>query len=339
MTRTVLDLPPPRLGLGCGVFSGAYGPVGQEQATEAVCSAFESGITLVDTSPYYGDSEVKLGEALRELQPKYPRGSYEICTKLGRYGYSRKDFDYSADRVVSSVHKSMQRLQTTYLDMVLCHDVEFVDISDVVDKALPKLFELKRQGVVRQVGVSGYPLDVLLRIAQIQYERGCPLDVCLSYCTFNLHCQLLPRYVPLLRGAGIRTIVAASPLSMGLLHQDATPNWHPAKAELKAAIAQCIEILRSQPQPLDGTHGTGITLASMAESYAFSYTGVDVHLVGAQSRSEVECAVDAYQRAQTLQLASGGKYPDEAAQGMYERVQSILRPFAEYTWESPPADA
>ncbi|KAJ2137661.1 hypothetical protein GGH17_001467 [Coemansia sp. RSA 788] len=325
-----------KIGLGCGVFSGAYGPAPQEAVEDTVRTALSRGITLFDTSPYYNDSEIKLGAALLALRTEFPRSTYKICTKLGRYGLHKANFDYSAERVAASVHKSMQRLHVDYLDIVLCHDVEFVDFDQVVDVALPKLFELKQQGLVHQVGISGYPLDVLLRIAQTQNQRGCPLDVCLSYCNFNLHCQLLSTYIPLLRDAGVKTIISASPLSMGLLSQDTTPEWHPASPELKAAVSQCAELVNTYTEQNGGN--VEISLAKIAESFAFSLAEADIHLVGAKNSNEVTCALEAFLRAQKLQLASDGKYDDADLQQLYKKIQQILEPFSKYTWPSPPAD-
>ncbi|KAI7829270.1 NADP-dependent oxidoreductase domain-containing protein [Kickxella alabastrina] len=320
-----------KVGLGCGVFGGAYGITSQDSVVQTVRKALSSGMNICDTSPYYNDSEVRLGKALLELQEEFPRASYHICTKLGRYGYTKAEFDYSAQRVVDSVHESMRRLHTDYLDIVLCHDVEFVDVTQVIDEALPELFELKRQGVVRKVGISGYPLDTLLEIAQIQQQRGQPLDVCLSYCNFNLHCQLLNEFIPKLRSAGIQTIISASPLSMGLLCANAAPEWHPAKQELKDAVARCAELIAQS--------GVGVSLAEMAEHFSFSCTRADMHLVGSKTEPEVSHALSAYERAQRLNLAAGGRYDDPQVQRLYEQIRDMLEPFAMYTWPSPPADA
>ncbi|PIA16264.1 Aldo/keto reductase, partial [Coemansia reversa NRRL 1564] len=322
-----------KIGLGCGVFSGAYGPISHKDIVGVIRTAFSNGVNMVDTSPYYNDSEIKLGKALLELKAEFPRSSYCISTKLGRYGYHKSDFDYSAERVVSSVKESMRRLHTEYLDSVLCHDVEFVDMAQIIDVTLPKLFELKQNGIVRQVGISGYPLDVLLRIAQMQYERGYPIDICLSYCNFNLHCQRLPEYVPLLRAAGVKTIIAASPLSMGLLQQDTPPDWHPANSELKKAVLKCKALIRLFISSSNSTHD--ISLEKIAESFAFSLNSVDLHLVGAKSSAEMTCALEVYKQAQQLQLASGGTYPDNDTQKIYEQIRQILQPFKDYTWPSP----
>ncbi|KAJ2718754.1 hypothetical protein GGI07_005604 [Coemansia sp. Benny D115] len=320
-----------KVALGCGVFSGAYGDASQDKIELAVRQALKSGITLFDTSPYYNDSEIKLGKALQSLRAEYPRSSYHICTKLGRYGYYKKDFDYSAKRVTESVQESMRRLHTDYLDIVLCHDVEFVDKEQVLGETLPRLFELKKKGIVRRVGISGYPLDVLLEIAQAQSAKGEPLDVCLSYCNFNLHCQRLTNYAAKLKAAGVQTIISASPLSMGLLRQNETPAWHPAKPELKQAVVRCTEHVEKSTAEL--------SLAEIAEHFSFSCTNVDVHLIGAKTKEEVEHALDAYERSQKLRLASGGKYQNEEHQLLFEKIMEELLPFADYTWESPPADA
>src|SRR6266542_2775059 len=82
------------------------------------------GMNFIDTSPFYGRglSEGLLGIALRGV----PRERYYLGTKLGRYAPSH--FDFSARRVVESVDVSLQRLGVEYLDIILCHDIEFVDM-------------------------------------------------------------------------------------------------------------------------------------------------------------------------------------------------------------------
>ena len=47
-------------------------------------------------------------------------------TKCGRYGPIKEDFDYSPAGIRAGVNRSLSRLNTTYLDTVYLHDVEFV---------------------------------------------------------------------------------------------------------------------------------------------------------------------------------------------------------------------
>ncbi|KAJ2883110.1 hypothetical protein H4R27_002980 [Coemansia aciculifera] len=120
---------------------------------------------------------------------------------------------------------------------------------------------------------------------------------------------------------------------MGLLCDGETPEWHPAKPELKNAVKQCIDLVQSCNEE------SKISLAEIAENYAFSYSDVDVHLVGAKTAQEVEHALRAYARAQQLQLYAFGKYEDDNIQSIYSQIKTILEPFAEYTWLSPPSNA
>jgi aryl-alcohol dehydrogenase-like predicted oxidoreductase len=103
-------------------------------------------MTFIDTSPFYGRglSECLLGVALRGV----PRERYLLGTKLGRY--DRAHFDFSARRVVESVDVSLSRMGVDYLDIILCHDIEFVDMPQIVDEKLPA--QIQQQGKVRLIG-------------------------------------------------------------------------------------------------------------------------------------------------------------------------------------------
>lgn len=52
-----------------------------------------------------------------------------MTSKCGRY--DEAEFDFSAARVKKSVQESLQRLHLDYLDLLHCHDVEFVDLDQV----------------------------------------------------------------------------------------------------------------------------------------------------------------------------------------------------------------
>ncbi|KAF7792104.1 hypothetical protein EIP86_003134 [Pleurotus ostreatoroseus] len=84
------------------------------------------GIRAFDTSAYYGPSEIVLGTALKTLELEFPRSTYQLMTKCGRYGTTKAHFDYRPDTIRRSVQRSLERLHTDYLDTVYLHDVEFV---------------------------------------------------------------------------------------------------------------------------------------------------------------------------------------------------------------------
>jgi len=115
----------PLLSFGASSLGQEFRSVTLDEALQSVHTALDCGLNFIDTSPFYGRgmSEVLLGVALRDV----PRDRYLLCTKLGRYDLAH--FDFSARRVAESVDISLHRLGTDHLDIVLCHDVEFVEIG------------------------------------------------------------------------------------------------------------------------------------------------------------------------------------------------------------------
>lgn len=83
---------------------------------------------------------------------------------MGRYdlGSYEKQFDFSAERTKQSIDISLGYLGLDYVDVLQIHDVEFAENLDViVNETLPAVEEAKKQGKLKFIGFSGYPLNVL----------------------------------------------------------------------------------------------------------------------------------------------------------------------------------
>ncbi|GAA5871778.1 hypothetical protein JCM3774_000297 [Rhodotorula dairenensis] len=296
-----LVLPP--LVLGAGVFGYDYNTASTLESDvpeQAIRLCFRYGITTLDTSPYYTTSEQVLGGVFDKIRDEFPRESYQIITKIGRYGRTKADFDYSAPRTRASVENSMRLMKTDYLDGVYAHDVEFVSEQiggageegftvddegkirpeDLVrwgleDKdagtirgpgdekileAFGELFKLKKEGKIRAVGFSGYPLPTLLRIARLIAHHLEPIDIMQSYCHHTLQNLTLREFYPLFVQAGVKQILVASPLSMGVLRGAPPPEWHPISPACRTATAEAVELCTSR----------GKKLADVALGYGFS---------------------------------------------------------------------
>src|SRR5438477_12299305 len=161
----------PILSFGASSLGQEFRNVTLDEALQSVRVALDCGLNFIDTSPFYGRgmSEVLLGVALKGV----PRDSYTICTKLGRYDLPH--FDFSARRVAESVDVSLHRLGCGHLDIVLCHDIEFVPMQQIVDVTLPALRKAQQAGKVRYVGFSGYPQKIFKFICD-QAEVDCALS-------------------------------------------------------------------------------------------------------------------------------------------------------------------
>src|SRR5687768_7472087 len=144
----------PILSFGASSLGQEFRQVTLEEALRSVRVALDCGLNFIDTSPFYGRgmSEVLLGIALKDV----PRDSYTLCTKLGRYDLAH--FDFSAKRVAESVDVSLHRLGTDHLDIILCHDIEFVPMHQIVDETIPALRQAQAAGKVRYIGSSCYAM-------------------------------------------------------------------------------------------------------------------------------------------------------------------------------------
>src|SRR5881628_3662660 len=186
--KTGLNLP--IISFGASSLGQEFRNVDLDEAIRSVHVALDAGMNFIDTSPFYGRgmSEVLLGVALRGM----PRERYLLGTKLGRYDAAH--FDFSARRVVESVDVSLHRLGVDYLDICLCHDIEFVDMARVVEETIPALRKVQQQGKVRFIGISGYPMKIFKYVL----DRT-PLDLVLSYNQYTLQNTRLADLVPYLK--------------------------------------------------------------------------------------------------------------------------------------------
>lgn len=117
---------------------------------DLLAEARKLGLNLLDTAPSYGQSEERLGELL-----KGQRREWVIAGKAGEDfedGVSR--YTFTSSHFEKSLERSLKRLQTEYLDILLIHS-DGNDLKILSDDALMKTMEgFKRQGLVRAIGAS-----------------------------------------------------------------------------------------------------------------------------------------------------------------------------------------
>jgi L-galactose dehydrogenase len=263
--RTGLQLP--WLSFGASSLGQEFRQVDLNEALRSVHVALDLGMTFIDTSPFYGRgmSECLLGVALRGV----PRERYLLGTKLGRYDLAH--FDFSARRVMESIDVSLSRMGVDYLDIILCHDIEFVDMRQIVDETLPALRKIQQQGKVRFVGISGYPMNIF------RYVLGrAELDVVLSYNHYTLQNTMLADLVPYLQGKGVG-IMNAAPFSARLLTNAALPPWHKATPEVRAICKRAAEHCATR----------GVDIAQLALQYSLAHPDMATCIVGSANPDNV----------------------------------------------------
>ena len=161
------DLKVSAIGFGCWEIGGTYGRIDESEFRRAVARAIDSGITCFDTAEAYGMgvSEEALARALGGR-----RRDISIVTKFG-VGYSemRNRRDSSRGRVMASIEKSLQRLQTDHVDVYLVH---WPDPSTPFDETMRALDDIVRQGKARYIGVSNFRLGQIEECMRLR-----PVDV------------------------------------------------------------------------------------------------------------------------------------------------------------------
>ena len=140
-----------KLGRSAGLkYPNAVRIPSDDEARQLLNAARALGINLIDTAPAYGNSEARLGSLL-----KNEREHWLICTKVGEeFDGTTSHYDFTPEAVERSVLRSLTRLQTDTLDIVLIH-------SDGADETILREFgtldalrDLKQRGLIRAVGMS-----------------------------------------------------------------------------------------------------------------------------------------------------------------------------------------
>ena len=124
----------------------------RSKAIRIVQRAIELGVNFIDTARSYGDSEDKIGEAIKGYRDKL-----FIATKS--HYRTKKE-------VVDSIRESMRRLQLDKLDLIQMHSV---DDNDLLEECLGKggvyeaMHEARQAGLVDFIGISGHKNEVLVK--------------------------------------------------------------------------------------------------------------------------------------------------------------------------------
>jgi len=265
-----------RTGLNLSVISYGAASLGNEygnmtdeaRGIRSLHVALDGGVNFIDSSPYYGRtlSEKVLGRAFKEIR----RDRFILGTKCGRYDVA--GFDFSFDRILRSVDESLARMGVEHIDILQVHDIEFGDLDQVVNEALPALRKAREQGKVRFIGVTGFPLKIFHHVL----DRT-ELDCMLSYCHYSLNNTSLAGLVQYLKSKGVG-IMSASPFSERLLTRQPLPPWHHAPQPLKDQCRKAVEFCDAR----------GVDIAKLALQFCVQNTDFATTVPGTANPDNME---------------------------------------------------
>lgn len=341
------------VGLGCSSFSTFFDdhPIDMEtvEASHPVVQGWiatihyavrDAGITLLDTAPWYGHglSERVVGWALIDQESTTGRGvgidrsAIILQTKVGRCNADpSQQFEFGYDAVIKSCQASLERLGTDYVDILQLHDPEFAPTLDILlRETIPAMLECQKRGYCKALGMTGYPLAVQHQIISesIRTMGRNVWDQSLTYGHLNLHTQdLLDSPLATLCNDHKIALLAAAPLSMGLLTPGGPPAWHPAGPALQSACRTA-------------AGEDSCSIVDLALLYAFLAPSVTTTIVGLKSISQVQTVQRLVHRALvadgTGNLTTNWETvltkPEKLTHARIEKAMALLRP-EERTWD------
>ncbi len=155
-----------------------WGGADEGEAIKAIETAIDNGITSIDTAPVYGmgHSETIVGNTI-----KGKRDKVQLLTKFGmRWDTSGGEFAFDTNdnngnpvkvykfngkqSVIEECERSLQRLQTDYIDLLQMH---WPDSTTPVEETMEALEILKQQGKIRAAGVCNCPVGLLQKASAV----------------------------------------------------------------------------------------------------------------------------------------------------------------------------
>ncbi|GAA2912833.1 aldo/keto reductase family protein [Streptosporangium fragile] len=292
--------------------------VEEDAAKECVRAALDEGITTFDTADVYAGTKAEevLGRALKGVR----RESLEIFTKVyWPTGPGPNDRGLSRKHITESIHGSLRRLQTDYVDLYQAHRF---DHETPLEETLKTFDDLVRQGKVLYVGVSEWNAEQIAQALKIADEMGFDRLVSNQPQYSMLWRVIEAEVVPLCKNEGVSQIVW-SPIAQGVLTGKYLPGQPPPAGSRAtdpsggAFISRMLgdDVLTRVQNLRPIADELGLTMAQLAVAWVLQNPNVASAIIGATRPEQVRDNVK----------ASGVKLDAE----VLTRIDDVLGPVVE----------
>ncbi len=289
--------------------------VAEDAAKACVAAALDEGITTFDTADVYAGTRAEevMGRALHGLR----RESIEIFTKVfWPTGPGPNDRGLSRKHIMESVHGSLRRLQTDYVDLYQAHRYDY---ETPLEETLRAFDDLVRQGKVLYIGVSEWRAEEISSALAIADQMG--LDRIVSnQPQYNMLWRVIEsEVIPLCAKEGIGQVVW-SPIAQGALTGKYLPGQNvPAGSRATDASGSGFirgyltdGILARVQELVPVAKEAGLSMAQLAVAWVLQNPNVSAAIVGATRPEQVTENV----------RASGVRLDEE----VMRRIDDILGP-------------
>jgi aryl-alcohol dehydrogenase-like predicted oxidoreductase len=272
--------------IGGGDWQFGWGDQDEQQAIDAIVAAVDAGINWIDTAAVYGggQSESIVGKALKALgTTRRPI----VATKCGRVMTAPDKIEKILKResIIAECEASLRRLEIECIDLYQMH---WPEPDEDIEEGWSTLVELKKQGKVREIGVSNHSVEQMRRlqaihpIASLQppysmLKRDVETSI-LPYCEENNIGVVV--YSPMQKGllTGKFTIERAKQLSEKD-HRSRDPQFQSPLIDAHLGLVDCL-------RPIAAAHGKSV--AQLAIAWVLRQSAVTSAIVGARSPAQIQ---------------------------------------------------
>ncbi|WP_299779414.1 aldo/keto reductase [uncultured Formosa sp.] len=294
-----------------------WGGTEQNDAVKAIQSAFDYGVTTIDTAPIYGmgHSEKIVGEAIKNI----PRDQVQLITKYGlrwdatdgEFYVNTQDNDgkdiaiYKNSRkasIIKECEDSLKRLGTDYIDL---YQIHWPDVTTEIQETMEAVAQLIKDGKVRYAGVCNYSVDQLKEANK--YVDIISNQVPYSMVNRGIETDLVPYVLE-----NNMSILAYSPLQRGLLtgkmkagHVFAEGDHRKGLSFFKDENIKQTDLFLEKLVPLaEAKHAS---IAQLVLRWTIEQPGITIALAGARNEKQSiqnAKAIDVKLSAEELQFIS-----------------------------------
>ena len=275
-----------------------WGGTDRKEAVNAIKTAYDMGVTSIDTAPAYGQgsSEEIVGEAIKTI----PRDKVQILTKYGlrwdtdKGTYFFKSIDNSGkpinlhkhasrESIIIECEDSLLRLGTDYIDL---YQIHWADPATPISETMEAVNQLIKDGKVRYAGVCNYDVNQMKEAEK--YITLVSDQVPYSMVRKDIEDELIPYILE-----NKKSILAYSPLQLGLLTGKMKPGYKFASGDHRSGLKYF------KDENINRTNSFLNKISPIADSknakvsqvvirWTIEQPGITIALVGARNPSQAE---------------------------------------------------
>ncbi|HJF33415.1 MAG TPA: aldo/keto reductase [Sporosarcina psychrophila] len=260
------------IGLGCMSL-----PNDLAESKNIIDAAIHAGINYFDTADLYdnGRNEELLGFAL-----KGKRNDIILATKAGNKmnpdgeGWT---WDSSKAHIMEAVKKSLTRLDTDYIDVYQLHGGT---MEDKVEETIDAFESLKKDGLIRQYGISSIRPTVIKRFL----DTSSAVSVMMQY---NLLDRRPEEWFPMINDSGA-SVITRGTIAKGFLTSEGLSRVEKANGFVEYDAGELKHTVKALNEVADNLHSAAIAFVLREKTVASA-------LVGASSSEQLLDSIIAYE--------------------------------------------